>query len=291
MFLLFLLVSAVSYAQNNARLIPRIIYVGDPAALVVSLPGTEDNDDIILMPRSPHFPTDENIDFHRIVLERRATGNRLIIEFTAFVPGILELPVIEIAEERFAGLTVTVNSIIDTSGILLLSRPASSLAMPGTSLMLYGTMAAFVFLFLLILWFVLKGRTLMQKWIEKWKRRQLFSSMKTMEKRLQKSLQKGADKRNILDKLSIEFRIFLSILTENNCRAMAAHEFEMLPELFPDTDNEYTSVFLAGFFRRCDEIRFSGGELSLQPISRLLTDLRLYLAALEKAVRKKREAV
>ena len=294
LFFLLTCIVSVSFAQNNVWLIPRIIYVGDPATLVVSMPGSQIADDIILTSQSPNFPADANIDFHRIVLEKRITGSRLLIEFTAFVPGHLEIPVIEIGGEYFSGLTVTVNSIINTSGVLgtnslVLSRSASPLAMPGTSLLLYGTMAAFVLLFLLILWFILKGRVFIKRFIEKWKRRQLFSFMKSIERRLLKILQKGGDKRNILDKLSMEFRIFLSILTEKNCRAMTAREFELLPEIYPQRgmDNEYTSVFLANFFRRCDEVRFCGGELENQTVLQLLADLRLYIAALEKAARKK----
>jgi hypothetical protein len=77
------------------------------------------------------------------------------------------------------------------------------------------------------------------------------------------------------------------MLTKNNCRAMTSREFEMLPEFFPDMDNKYTNIFLANFFSRCDEVRFSGAELDLQTITQLLSDVRLYLAVLEKVVRKK----
>ena len=281
LYLTFLLLTAsFSYAQNNAWLIPRVIYVGDPATLVVSLPGAENTGDYFLYPESPNFPTDTDIDFHKITLERRTAGSRLLIEFTAFTPGLLELPAIEIERERFAGLTVTVNSVVDTTTPLILSRPASPLAIPGTSLMLYGIMAISILLFLLILWFFMKGRKFLQAWIEKWKRKQLFNSMRIVEKRLNRLLQKGGDKRKIVDKLSIEFRNFLSIFTKLNCRAMTANEFKLLPEFLQDS--EYTSAFLANFFSRCDEIRFCGGELETKEISQLLESLRLYLAALEK---------
>ena len=292
-FLLLILTCIAAHTQNTAWLIPRIVYVGDSATLIIPLPpAAQDLGDIILTSQSPNFPTDINIDFHRIVLERRIAGSRLLIEFTAFVPGLLELPIIEIGGERFSGLNVTINSIIDSRAAPQLSGPASSLAMPGTALMLYGTMIVFVLLFLLILWFILKGRRFMRGWLKKWKRWRLFVSMKNTEKRLNKALSKGADKREILDKLSEQFRNFLSFFTENNCRAMTAREFESLPELFPDTasfNKEFdASAFLGNFFHRCDELRFSGEDISSQDTFKLLDDLRNFLKMIHTKTREGR---
>ena len=94
--LYFIIISTISYAQNTgAYLIPRQIFVGDPATLVLPLPPAEQNSaDIVITSPSEYLPSDPNIDFHRIILERRIVGSRLLIEFTPFVPGTLELPVI-----------------------------------------------------------------------------------------------------------------------------------------------------------------------------------------------------
>ncbi len=279
-FVLTFAFGETAFAQNNnALLIPQVIYVGDPAVLVLPLPsGNQDAalGDIILTGISPNFPSDEKIDFHRIVLERRTAGSRLLIEFTAFAPGVLELPVIEIENERFAGLTVTVNSVLDSNGQRVLARSASTLAMPGTALMLYGTMAAIVFIVFLIIWFALKGRRFLESRIAKWKRKRLFASMRNTEKRLQKALLKDADKRYILDKLSDEFKTFLSCFMEENCRAMTAREFEKLP-----FDSAFDGHFLGNFFRACDELRFSGKDAGTQNISCLLGDIRSYLETLQ----------
>jgi len=276
----FVFVCAALRAQDTgAYMIPRVVYVGDPATLVLPLAGEAfDNSDIVLDANSHNFPQDPDIDFHRIVLERRMPGNRLLVEFTAFVPGLLELPIIEIGEMRFSGLTVTINSTIDARRAAPeLSRPASSLAMPGTALMLYGAMALSVLLILALVWFFLKGRRYFQKLNEQWKRRRLFATIKSAERRLHRNLQKGADKREILDKLSDEFRVFLSFLTGSNCRSMTAREFQTLSE-----DPRLNGVFLGGFFRRCDELRFRGTEIVSEDIFPLLTDLRLFVVELEK---------
>jgi len=108
----FIFTFTAAYAQystqnsaqySGAILIPRVIYVGDPAVLVLPLPTSiKNSDDVLLTSLSPNIPKDDNIDFHRIILERRVTGSRLLIEFTAFVPGYLNLPDIEIGGEHFS---------------------------------------------------------------------------------------------------------------------------------------------------------------------------------------------
>ena len=274
----FLFNVSASYAQNSgAYLIPRVVYVGDPATLVLPLPGAaKDTDDIILTGR--FLPSDAGMDFHRIVLERRMSGNRLLIEFTAFMPGLLELPVIEIDNMAFNGLTVKISSVVDGRSTLELSRPASSLAMPGTALMLYGTITSFALLFLLFIWFTAKGRRYMQRWIDKWKRWRSFVSIRKTEKNLYKAMLRGGNKREILDNLSGEFRNFLSFITGINCRAMTSREFMYNFEKIVGFD----PFFLMNFFRQCDEMRFSGGKIGSEDILRLLDDMRQFLVTIEK---------
>jgi len=283
----FIFMFAGAFAQSGAHssgahsggatiLIPGVVYVGDTAVLVLPLPASiKNSDDVILTSLSPNIPKDDDIDFHRIILERRITGSRLLIEFTAFVPGDLILPDIEIGGEYFTGLSVTVNSVIDMRKSLELSGYASSLSMPGTAILLYGAMAAVVLFLLLLLWFMIKGRAIVKIWMEKWKRRRLFTFIKNTERRLQKILLKGGDKRIILDKVSGMFRDFLSVLTNSNCHTMTAREFGNLPE-----DIIQDGVFLGDFFRRCDKYRFSGEDVSIRDISWLLDDLRNYVEKL-----------
>jgi len=285
-FILFFIFSNFLHAQNSeAYLIPRRIYVGDPAALVVPLPAANENfNDIILtkdkfFSDEEYFPFDPDIDFHKIILEKRTAGSRLLIEFTAFVPGVIEFPDIEIGGEKFSGLSVTINSLIEGTSDRVLSGTASALAMPGTALMLYGTIAILAFLILLVIWFLAKGRAFLHKLNEKWKRKKLFTNIRKTEKHLNKAVNKGIDKRIILDKLSDETREFLSVLTDSSCRAMTAREFDLLPV------NEFIkkeNLSLCDFFQSCDELRFSGADIENRNIFELLDDLQIFIDILEK---------
>ena len=269
--------------SSGAYLIPRRIFIGDQASLILPLPAAAQNYDDIILEKNDSlsdniFPSDENIDFRRIILERRVTGSRLIIEFTSFVPGLIGFPAIEIGGERFSGLSVTVDSLISDRSDRFLSPASSALAMPGTALMLYGSMALIAAVILISIWFVFKGRVILRKLTDKWKRYRLFNGIRNTVKFLQKELLKGTDKRIILDSLSEETRIFLSSLTGKNCRAMTAREFENLQ---PQGDFQFVNP--GNFFKSCDEMRFSGAQSDSGKIECLLADLSLITNALEKS--------
>jgi uncharacterized membrane protein YciS (DUF1049 family) len=295
-FILFIFIITITlHAQNkSAYLVPRIIYVGDSASYVLPLPSSSQEEDFTITSYDKDLlPSAPNIDFHRIILERRITGSRLIIEFTPFAAGVLKLPDIEIGGERYSGFSVTINSLIDSRSAPVLSAPASALAMPGTAAMLYGSMAVIVILILSALWFIFKGRYAIDKLREKLKRRRLFKSIKNTEKTLYRLVLKGAGRRKILDKLSDEFKNFLSIFTGHNCRTMTAREFteffSQLPQQILAQEND--ASFLGNFFRRCDELRFSGSVIDAQAVINLLSELRNFTYALEnKEKDKNREA-
>lgn len=285
---LFLMVCAVSWAQDRARnpyLIPPAVYVGDRATLVVPLPGLTGQGDISRGPSSPGFPSSPDMDIHRIVLERRPSGGRLLIEFSAFTTGFLELPPVEIGNERFTGLRVEIRSLIG-SGEAVLSPPAAPLAMPGTGLLVYGTMAALALLTLTALWFLFWGRRRLGRWLLKWKRWRLIISMRAIEKRLRRTLLKGGERREILDTLSAEFRIFLAFYSGENCRAMTPAELGGL-RLPAENAGFSGGDFLASFFRGCDRIRFSGKDITDGEVLAALGDLGRFLEILEKAGREK----
>jgi len=289
---------------SQAFLMPRQIYVGDVAALIVPLPAVSSNiPDIIISPGQDNMPFCPNIDFHRIVLEQHVTGSRLIIEFTAFVPGTLELPVIEIGDKHFAELTVTVNSIIDEKIQPHLSEAASALAIPGTALLLYGSLAVIIFILLLTFLFLIKGRKIIKQLMEKWRLLRLFKSMRKIEKQLHEEILQGNNKRIILDRLSDEFRTFLSYITGINCRVITAADFNNIPLLLTIPDNAHNatkfpaqetpdsakpqnsraadSSFLSGFFRNCDTLRFSGEEISSRELLKLLDDVKQFVDLME----------
>jgi hypothetical protein len=279
---MLLYVCAGLFAQERqAYMMPSKVYVGDRANLVLPLPGFTGNGDTeISKARIPFSP---DIDIHRVALERRPGGNRLIIEFSAFMPGVLELPPIEIAGETFSGLTIEISSILNHGeSSPVLSGPADPLAVPGTSLLVYGTLSASLAALVLALWAMLWGRRQVTDWLGTLKRWWLLIMMWGIETRLRKSLAKGTAYREILDTLSREFRSFLAYFSGQNCRAMTASEFGSIAFFKGGVSD---SEFLGNYFSRCDVLRFSGKEITAAETETLLADLRSFLIALGKRKR------
>jgi len=287
--IIFILFCESAYAQSfNAYLTPTEIFVGDRASLTIPLPAANANTVTILRPFDPFFPSDPKIDFHSIILERNAKGSRLIIEFTAYTPGVINFPVIEIEKEYFSDISITVNSSLDTSKPPELKRASTVLVMPGTATMLYGALAAVIIAVIFSIWFVLKGRAVLRELHRKWKRRMLFVSMKKTERNLRRLAEKEPEKRVVLDGISVEFKNFLSVLTDINCRAMTAREFEKIPSEHFFT-LEDSPAFLGKFFRSCDNMRFSGLNAQSGQIISLLDELKTFIDNLDNSRKNKQK--
>ncbi|MDR1586194.1 MAG: hypothetical protein LBS57_01920 [Treponema sp.] len=322
----------VREGSRGPYLVPQTVYVGDRATLVVPLSetggsasarrdgvsgpgGTTVLEGAALLALNA-VPADSEslpvLELHRIELERRPRGTRLLVDFSAYAPGIFELPPFEIGGNRFAGLRVEVSSILDSGGAVL-SGPEPPLSVPGTSLFLYGTMTLLVLLPVLSLWAAFRGRSFFGGWMEKLKRRRLIVSMAGIEKRMRRNIRKGkaGDYGKILNVLSSEFRAFLSFFTGEDCRAMTSAELGSLPPLATvvaantgdgagagdagaGADAEDDAAFsvlsggyLSGFFYRCDELRFSGREIAGEELFAILGDLKRFLETLDRAERGK----
>jgi hypothetical protein len=270
-------VCADGFAQDRnegAFMVPSKVYVGDRASLILPLPGfavKEDSETASVV--SPAI----DIDIHRALLERRPVGSRLTVEFTAYAPGILELPSIIIEGEVFSGLTIEISSILEkgASGMVL-SGSAPPLAIPGTSILVYGSVISILCFLSAAFWVLFWGRKRIKVWLAVWEKKRLLSGMRGIEKRLRKTLARGDDTyRNILDTLSGEVRGFLSHFTGEHCRAMTALEFANI-------DPRINREFLKDFFRRCDGIRFGGGEINKNDAVSMLDDLKQFLAVLSQ---------
>jgi hypothetical protein len=272
----------------NSYLIPQTVYVGDRAVLVVTLDYAPGNG-LVLTGEPPALP---DLVIHRIELERRGENGRLLIDFTAYVPGRVELPPFEIEGVPFTGLHIEIASILGTDETaLVLSPPAPPLAVPGTGVLVYGTVSGLVLFLLMAAWALVFGPRRFAGWLKKWRRKRLIASLAGMERRLRRALiRESPAVKNFGDRLNFlaaEFRTFLALFTGENCRAMTAGELSGLPPLGPAAgDNLYLSgAFLGVFFRRCDDLRFSGAEAPKNDLLDMLGELKAFTAALNRAER------
>jgi hypothetical protein len=269
-----------AWDAGRAYMIPQTIFVGDPGRLALPLengfPGAENT----VLDDTERLPSVPGIVISRVALENRGEP-RLLVDFTAFRPGVIDLPPIEIASYTFSGLRVTVASILEAEGnALVLSGPAPPLTVPGTMGMIYGTVLGAALLAAGLVLLALKGGPAFRRWRERFRRRSLIRSMGRVLRYLRNILDKeGAGKApEALDKLSTEFKTFLGFFTGMNCRAMAGEEFLFLPSLTP----EPSGPFLRDFFRRCDALRFSGAEVECRDVTEMIDLAGDFIGRVEK---------
>jgi hypothetical protein len=273
-------------------LIPRTVYVGDRAQLVVPLTWFPQGG----TPGAVPVPAaGEDIVIHRTELERWDGDWALVVEFTPSATGVLELPPLEAGGNLYGGLKVTIASVLDegpgAGAPAALSGLASPLAAPGTSFFIYGTLAGII----AVLIAALGGRLWVRRHLKaltlRWRRRRLIFSMRRIGRRLEKTLGEGDWSPDSLgerlDYLCGEFRTFLGLFTLRRCQSMTAGELGEIPAL---TGPAWPGLpvpggaFLGPFFRRCDDLRYGGGgtEGDLRDI---LEKLRTFLDGLDRAER------
>jgi len=286
----------ITGAQDLSQ-VPQRLYVGDRGRLIITL-GPE------FRGLSPFVAGDirlqGDVRIHRLELERRQGIDRLLIDFTAYTPGLIALPPFIIPQMpgfKPESYTVTIASILEGS-LLVLSNPAPPLAVPGTSLLIYGTSSLIALVLLASLALGIWGRPYLAELLETHRRRRLIALMRKIGVRLGGKLPQGGAQGNaqgraaeILRELSTEYRSFLGYFSGRDCRAMTATEFFSLPPLFAkggENSDTISPPSLGLYFRTLDRLRFSGEPIEVPAISALLDVLNTMLNAMDSGLREEK---
>jgi hypothetical protein len=279
--------------SEQPYLIPQTVFVGDQARLVAPLGPAFTGTAAFVLENPAQLPQTGDIRIHRLELEHRAGGEaQLLVDFTAFAPGTLELP--PFPELGLSGLTVNITSILgsDSEG-LVLSNPAPPLAAPGTMFIIYGTVTGIILLFFALVGGRMWSRRHLGALLEKWRQQRLIRLMKKVEGRLRLSLVKGypgsENYSGTLTLLSGEFRTFLGYFSGLNCRAMTAGEFFDFPPLIPSIPPApvLRGEYLGTLFRCFDRLRFSGEGIEKEAVLGILDGVKLFIDTLSSALRTK----
>jgi hypothetical protein len=262
---------------SEPYLIPQKVFVGDQGRLALLLGSAFAGSEAAVI-QGASLPWARDLVINRVELERRGGAATLLVDFQAYVPGLITLPPIAIASHTFAGLEVTISSIlpVEPQGMIL-SGPAEPLAAPGTAALIYGSILGLILLFLALVLGSVWGRTRLRYFAERLRRRWVIRAMGRTLKRL-RAASPGRDS-EIPAILSRDFRVFLGIFTGINCQAMVPSEFLSLDNLGG------TPEAVADLFRRCDTLRFSGRDIERDAALALLDEfknLAVLLGAAEK---------
>jgi len=294
---LFLFVFTLAiHAQTRTDvpyLVPQTIFVGDSGRLVVPLGRAFARITPFILDAPDKLPETPELLIRRLELERRSGATRLLIDFIPYSAGVLSLPDLEILSPGegteplvLSGLEVQVASILNPSQMTL-SGPASPIAAPGTSLLIYGTIIAFILLLCLGIGISLWGRRHFRELWELFRRRRLINAMNKFLRCLRQecSLEKEGDPNYYLTLLSKEFREFLSLFSGINCRSLTPGEFLELP--LSQTALTLGPVYLCWLFQNWETLRFSGQKMEMAEMFMALDEIERLIAALDKEEREK----
>jgi hypothetical protein len=250
----------------------------------------------VVLSKPEELPSTRDILIHRIEVERRNETVRIIIDFTGFAPGSLVLPALSIPSGGAdlvlpSSVTIPIASIL-TGDALVLSPLIPPLTVPGTALLIYGTTGTIFLMLLLGLGLRFWGRDRFKDWRNRFQRRRLLRFMEKVLQSLEKDISEhksgGLKTEEILTRLSLEFRTFLSVFTGMHCHAMTASEFMHISslitaELESAGQPVLSGAFLCDIFRRCDTLRFSGTRIASEELLSILNGIQRFINALNQA--------
>ena len=288
-------------------LMPQTIFVGDSGRLVVPLGQAFSGAEPFVM--AGGFPETPELELKTIELELRGGMARLFIDFVPYVPGTITLPPLsflpEAALKALSGLEIHVTSILDSSNTVL-SDPASPLTIPGTSVLVYGTIIPLIFFVFFVIGTSLWGRRNFKEIWERFRRRHLIKSMMKFLRRLKhESFDENKESPMFyLNLLSGEFREFLSFFTGVNCRSLTAGEFLYLSlgyeameagseearegRFIKEDDRRFLKpVFLCDLFHTWDKLRFCGRDVDRVDLFLALKETGNFITALDMAEKEK----
>jgi hypothetical protein len=276
-------------ARNGMYIIPQTIYVGDSGRLVLPLGAAYAEIDSLAVSEPHLLPIAADVVINRMEIETRTGLPRLLVDFRAYVPGIIELPPLNLGSYEFSGLKVEITSILEAEGDRVLSDAAPPMPVPGTLPLIYGSIIGIILILLFALIFVFRGIPYL-KALRTWQyRKSVLRSLKKSLAKMRASLSKNTVSVNeLLAQAAQDFRKFLSFFTKINCFTMVAKEFLMLKKMMKQDELKGGETYIAEhaeivyrIFKRCDDLRFSGMVHSKENILQFLDSILQFAAEFE----------
>ena len=271
---------------------PRTVFVGDTGRLVVPLGGAFEALEPFVVDNPENLHDSPELLIRRVALERRG-GLRLLIDFVPFAPGVLYLPPMDFFPPGGEPLVlpaqrVQVASVLNPARMDL-SGPAPPMAVPGTGLLVYGSISLILLVLFLGIAVAVWGRRNFRGFWLRMHRRRLLRAMMKFLRRLghEGGLGKNGNPGYYLSLLAAEFREFLSAFTGVNCRSFTPAEFLDVPLAGPS--DGLAPAFLCGLFRGWDTLRFSGRPVDKGEFQRALKETESVILALDREERQPKQ--
>lgn len=144
--MLFLALAPAALCASEGILIPREVFVGDTAELSfesgafssILEPGT-----LYALP-SEDFPVSDDLAIKSILVAQNGAAASVTIRFVPWKAGVLTIPSFELKKVRVMPPVVRIASLVEKTGRTVIEPARPPLLVPGTTWLLYGSVAAFL---------------------------------------------------------------------------------------------------------------------------------------------------
>jgi hypothetical protein len=288
---LFAQTSSLSTGIRNEEmyLIPQTLYVGDSGRLVLPLGAAYAEIEGIVITEKNLLPASAELVISRMEIDTKTDVPRLLVDFRSYVPGLLELPTLNVGSYQFTDLKVQISSILEEDRDRVLSAAEPSMAVPGTIVFVYGSIFGLIFFLLAAFLFGFRGIPAIRVFLLRRHRRFVLRTFKRSIQKIRNAITKNDLCNNeYLAQLSHDFRSFLFFFTKLNCFTMVPKEFLQLSKMMHLNELKGGEIFifeqtetLFDIFKHCDDLRFSGTVYKKESVFQLLDRMSIFAAEFE----------
>ena len=288
-FVAFSLACAPFFSDTGV-LVPREVFVGDIAELTFSFPsfspGIDEGSSVPLPPAD--FPVSSEVTIKKIDIRQQGKGSAVSIVFVPWKTGTLQIPFFSFRNTIFSPPQIRIASLLERTGATVLEAPRSPLLVPGTTYLLYGSIALVLALVVLLLYAAVKIRTYLGNSQTRnnsaFRVRTAMKRLKVLERQIAKM---GADE--WYSRFAAVLRLYLGSFCGGNPNSFnSATEKEITARLgshlesFTNMPHEKVplQVKVQSLLSRIDITRFSGYEV-VKPFSGDIQLARDLIHALE----------
>ncbi|ULQ60703.1 hypothetical protein K7I13_05375 [Brucepastera parasyntrophica] len=287
LILLPVLFFSILFMLWPVTLIPQEVFIGDIAECRFATDSFDSAAEqifpVMLPPES--LPSSPDATIHSITIQKNGPDITVSINFTPWKTGVLQLPPFFVNNVRILPPAFQIASLMEKTGMAVLAPPRRPLLVPGTTYLIYGTIAAScVIIMVLIIVFrkLIIARTITASArINRVRFKKTMKAMRKLEKKIRKQPQA-----EWYAQLSRVMRNYFGLLCRND-------PLSLLSSTGPEIAAEIKFVFfhipdaisdsLLKMFEEMDMIRFSGRPFPDMRKDRI-HDIRQLLLQTENAV-------
>ncbi len=281
------------YIQTKQSVFPKAIYIGDKAELRCSFKSEAQLSASAASVQSFTQELDFSVyDIKDVSLQKSQPGQpdegayNLVISFVPWQTGKIQLPDFEVEGVGTIHFeAVEVLSLVEQQNVTGLRSYSSPLLLPGTTYKIYGSLAAFVILFILLIRLIVKWRSVVF-WFNNTKLKRRYARSKKNTIKALKKLEQEASDSEISTKLQKIMREYLELRLNYPFTKKLTSEmslaFDQATCGLADENRSAGFENIISIFVRTDYIRFSDsadakfepGELS-QLLNNLIDDIEV----------------